>query len=178
MPPSFPATVAWMTLQLDVALICKLRGSLVGLAYFLTCFPWDFVQPGIGRPPFDWYRNQMSVVLLVPTVIVTCMLFVIVLFKIQSINYTILYTLQCIILKTAICPVTSPWALCDLEHGILITITLSAISRRNREKAVVNAVRKRSVRRKPPSTNHWLHSPNIQAVIKVTPNHTAIREGL
>ena len=33
-----------MTSQLNVALIHKLRGSLVRLDYFLTCYPWVYVQ--------------------------------------------------------------------------------------------------------------------------------------
>ena len=30
-------------------------------AYFLTCYPRVFVQPGIGRRPVVWCWNQMSV---------------------------------------------------------------------------------------------------------------------
>ena len=40
LPPSFLGMNAWMTSQLNVALIHKLRGSSICLAYFLTCYPW------------------------------------------------------------------------------------------------------------------------------------------
>ena len=30
---------------------------LMGLDHFLTCYPWGFVKPGIGRRPIDWCRN-------------------------------------------------------------------------------------------------------------------------
>ena len=54
---------ALMTSQLkvalirNVALICKLRGSLMHLAYFLTYHTWAFLQPGTGRRPVDWCGN-------------------------------------------------------------------------------------------------------------------------
>ena len=38
-----------MASQLNVALIYKLCGSLMCLAYFFVCHPWVFVQPGKGR---------------------------------------------------------------------------------------------------------------------------------
>ena len=47
--------------KLNVTLICKLCGSLMCLAYFLTCSPWVFVQPGTGRCPVDRCRNYLSV---------------------------------------------------------------------------------------------------------------------
>ena len=53
-----------MISQMDVALTHKLRGSLVSLAYFLTCCLCVFVQPGTGRRPVDWCRNYMSVLYL------------------------------------------------------------------------------------------------------------------
>ena len=47
---------------MNVALIRKLRGSLMRLGHiFLTCHQWVFVQPGTGRRPVDWCRNEMSV---------------------------------------------------------------------------------------------------------------------
>ena len=27
----------------------------------LTCYPWVFVEPGTGRRPVDWCRNQLSI---------------------------------------------------------------------------------------------------------------------
>ena len=48
----------------NVALIRKLRVSLMCLAYFLTCYQWVFEQPDTGRRSVDWYRNQMSVLYL------------------------------------------------------------------------------------------------------------------
>ena len=43
-PDCHPVSRAWigkcMTSQLNVVLICKLRRSLVCLAYFSTCYPW------------------------------------------------------------------------------------------------------------------------------------------
>ena len=42
--------------------MCKLRGSLVCLAYFLTCYTWVFVQPGTGRRPVDWCSNCVGTV--------------------------------------------------------------------------------------------------------------------
>ena len=45
MTPSFLGMDALMTSQLNVALIRRLRGSLMCLAYFLTCYLWLFVQP-------------------------------------------------------------------------------------------------------------------------------------
>ena len=46
LPPSFLGMDAWMTSQLNVALIHKLRASLMCLVYFLTYHLWVFVQPG------------------------------------------------------------------------------------------------------------------------------------
>ena len=54
LPPSFQA---WVTSQRNVALSRKLRGSLMGLDHFLTCYPLVFVQPGTGRRPVDWCMN-------------------------------------------------------------------------------------------------------------------------
>ena len=52
---------AWMSSQLDVALVCKLRGSLMCLAYLiLKCYPWVFAQLVTDRRPVDWCRNYMS----------------------------------------------------------------------------------------------------------------------
>ena len=48
---------ARMASQLNIALIRKLRGSLLCLAYFLTCYPWVLVQLGT----VDWCRNEVSV---------------------------------------------------------------------------------------------------------------------
>ena len=48
-PGSFQGMDTWMTSQLNVALICKSHGSLLYLAYSLTCYPWVFVQPGTGN---------------------------------------------------------------------------------------------------------------------------------
>ena len=64
LPPNFLGTNAWITSQLKVAFICKLRGSLMCLAYFLnflTCYQMVFVQLGTGRRPVDWCRDLMSV---------------------------------------------------------------------------------------------------------------------
>ena len=48
--------------NITVALVRKPRGSLMCLAYLLTCYPWVFVQPGTGsRHPTDLCRNKMSV---------------------------------------------------------------------------------------------------------------------
>ena len=57
LPPSFLGMDAFMTSQLNVALKSKLRGSLMCLAYLLTCYPLVFVQPGISRRPVDWCRD-------------------------------------------------------------------------------------------------------------------------
>ena len=46
-----------MTSQLNVALMRRLRGSLMCLASLLTCYPWSFVQPGTGRRLVDWCRK-------------------------------------------------------------------------------------------------------------------------
>ena len=40
-------TDACMTSQLRVVFICKLRRSLVWLAYFLRCYPWVFVPTDV-----------------------------------------------------------------------------------------------------------------------------------
>ena len=62
LPPSFLGLDAWMTSQLNVALIRKLRVSLMCLAYFFYLLSiWVFVQPLTGRRPIDWCRNLMSV---------------------------------------------------------------------------------------------------------------------
>ena len=58
---SFLGKYGWMISQLKVVLVRKLRGLLMFLAYFLTCYPWVFVQPGTGRRPVNWRRNYMSV---------------------------------------------------------------------------------------------------------------------
>ena len=57
LPHSFLGMDAWMNSKLTVVLIRALRGSLVFLAYFLTCYPWVFVQPGTGGRPVNWCRN-------------------------------------------------------------------------------------------------------------------------
>ena len=46
--PSFLGMDAWKTSQLNIALIHRLGGSLLRLA-FLAFYPWVFVQPGTGR---------------------------------------------------------------------------------------------------------------------------------
>ena len=58
-PDCHPLFWAWMTSQLKEALNHKLRGSMMSLhvAYFLTCYPWVFVQPGTYRHPLDCCRN-------------------------------------------------------------------------------------------------------------------------
>ena len=61
-PHCHPGSWAGMTSQLNVALIRKLRGSLMRLDYFLTCYPWVFVRPDTGRRPVDWCRNWISAV--------------------------------------------------------------------------------------------------------------------
>ena len=61
LPPIFLAMDAWMTSQLNVALICKLSGSLMSLACFWTCYPVMFVQPCTSRCLVNWCRNEMSV---------------------------------------------------------------------------------------------------------------------
>ena len=38
--PSFLHMYTWMTSQLNVDLICKLRGPLMCLAIFFKCYPW------------------------------------------------------------------------------------------------------------------------------------------
>ena len=53
LPPGFLAMNAWMTSQLIKALIRKLRGLLMCLAYFWTCFPWVFIQQGTGKRTVD-----------------------------------------------------------------------------------------------------------------------------
>ena len=45
----------------NVALLRKVRGSLMCLVYFLTCYTCVFVRPYIGRRPVDWCRNWVSV---------------------------------------------------------------------------------------------------------------------
>ena len=56
-PPIFLGMDILMTSQLTVALIRKLRGSLMCLDYFLTCYLWVFKQPCTGRRPVDWCRD-------------------------------------------------------------------------------------------------------------------------
>ena len=59
--PSFLCMDTWVTSQLNVAFIRRLRGSSnMCLAYFLTCYPWVIVQPGTSRCPVDWCRKLMS----------------------------------------------------------------------------------------------------------------------
>ena len=90
LPPSFLCMDAWMTSQLNVALNCKLHGSLMCLAYFLTCYLWVFVQP------VDWCRNQISV--LYTTIVCTSHLFCVVIVAGQlSGNYHVINT-ACIFL--------------------------------------------------------------------------------
>ena len=50
-----------MTSQLYIALMRKLRGSVMCLAYFLTCYPRVFVQAGTGRRPVDGRRYPKAV---------------------------------------------------------------------------------------------------------------------
>ena len=51
--PSCLGMDAWMTLKLIVALIRKLRRSLMGLAYCFDMLSTDVVQPSTGRCPVD-----------------------------------------------------------------------------------------------------------------------------
>ena len=55
--PSFLVMDSRTTLQHNVTLIHKLRGSFMRLAYLFTCYPWVFFQPVIGRFPVDWCSN-------------------------------------------------------------------------------------------------------------------------
>ena len=57
LPTSFLGMDVSMTSQLNLVLVRKLHGSLMYLAYFSTCYPWVFVQPGTCRRPLDWRRN-------------------------------------------------------------------------------------------------------------------------
>ena len=57
-PPQVPAS------QPNSALICKLLESLMCFAYFLKCYPWFFVQPGVGislRPYTKGYLTNVSI---------------------------------------------------------------------------------------------------------------------
>ena len=49
--PLLITSLYWMISKLNVALVCKLRVSLMCLDYFLTYFTWVYVQPGTGRHP-------------------------------------------------------------------------------------------------------------------------------
>ena len=59
MPGSQPVSCIWLTSELDLSLICKLRRSLMCLAYVLTSYSWICVQPGTGRRPVDWCSNHI-----------------------------------------------------------------------------------------------------------------------
>ena len=59
--PVFLGMDVWMTLWMNVALIRKLHVSLMCLDCFLDILVWLFTQPGIGRRPVDWCRNEISV---------------------------------------------------------------------------------------------------------------------
>ena len=67
LPPSFLGMDAYITSQLNVALICKLHGPLMCLAHVFDMLsihvihPWVFVQPGTGRPPVDWPVQEYNV---------------------------------------------------------------------------------------------------------------------
>ena len=50
---------AWMTSQLNEALILKLRWLSMCLAYLLTFYPLVFARPDTGRRPVDWCRNSI-----------------------------------------------------------------------------------------------------------------------
>ena len=54
---SHPVYWAWMTSQLNVSFIRKLRGSLICLTCLLTYSPSVLVQPGTGGGPVNWCRN-------------------------------------------------------------------------------------------------------------------------
>ena len=55
LPPSFLSMDAWITSQLNVALIRKLLGYAWRIV--VTCYAWEYVQPGTIRRPVDWCRN-------------------------------------------------------------------------------------------------------------------------
>ena len=57
LPHSCLSMDASMTSKLYVELIHRLRGLLMCLAYFLTCYAWAFVQPGTGGRLVDWCRS-------------------------------------------------------------------------------------------------------------------------
>ena len=57
LPSSFLGMDVWMTLQLNVALIRKVREFLMCLTLHLTCYRWVFVQSGTDRRRVDWCRN-------------------------------------------------------------------------------------------------------------------------
>ena len=48
---------AWVTSQLNVDSIRKLRGSIMPLGHAFTCLTRMSVQPGTGRRPVDMCRN-------------------------------------------------------------------------------------------------------------------------
>ena len=57
LPHSILSMDVWATSQLNVALIRKLRGSLICMSCFLTCHLLLCVQPSTGRRPVDWCRS-------------------------------------------------------------------------------------------------------------------------
>ena len=57
LPQRFLCIDAWMTSQMNVALIHKLLGSLMCLAYFLTCYIWVIEQPVTDKRPVDGCMN-------------------------------------------------------------------------------------------------------------------------
>ena len=55
LPPSFMSMDAWITSELNVALMSKQRYDVLGV--FKYMFPMGVVQSGTGRRPVDWCRN-------------------------------------------------------------------------------------------------------------------------
>ena len=49
LPPSYQGIDAWKTLQLNIALVPKLRGSLMGFAYILSCYPWCLYNQALAN---------------------------------------------------------------------------------------------------------------------------------
>ena len=55
-------------LEIERSFDLQAKWAIDVLGFFLTCYPWVSVQPGTGRRPVDWCRNQISVLYLLLSV--------------------------------------------------------------------------------------------------------------
>ena len=61
LPLSFLGNGCMDNLTTDRSFYLQATWIIDVLSFFLTCYPWVFVHPGIGKRPVDWCKNYMPI---------------------------------------------------------------------------------------------------------------------